>query len=136
MAGELTIVSANVRPVEIIEKQTLPASVAINAGQLIKVDSNGDWALALATTAANAGKRTAMAINKASIGEAITGVYKGVIDLGGTALDAVANDADLYVSDTSGAIATSAGTATRIVAQVTVGRGSATQQDKLLRMNG
>lgn len=136
MAGEISITAANVLPVEIIEKDTRPASVAINAGQLVRNDANGRWAIANATDAANAGQRVAMAINTASQYEAITAVFKGVINIGGTGLDAVANDAPLYLSDTAGAIATSAGTVSKLVATVTSVKSSTAQQDKLVRMNG
>lgn len=136
MAGELTVVAANVLPVDIIEKETRPASVAINAGQLVREDANGRWAIANATTAPNAGNRIAMAINTASALEAITAIYKGLVNLGGTALDAVANDAPVYLSDTPGTPATSAGTVSKIVANVTSVKSSTVQQDKLLRMNG
>lgn len=136
MAGELTVVGNNVLPVEIIEDECRPCAVAINAGQLVREDTNGRWAIANATSAPNAGNRVAMAINNGSALEAITAVYKGLINLGGTALDGVANDAAIFLSDTPGTPATSAGTVSKQVATVTSIRASSSQIDKLLRMNG
>jgi hypothetical protein len=134
--ANLTVTAAKVHVVEVIEQDTLPASVALTAGQVVKVDANGKWALALATTAANAGlTRRAMVTKSVDAGMPVTAIYRGVVDPGG-AIDALAYDASVFLSDTAGTLADAAGTVSTVVGTVIPGWGSGATPDKLLRLNG
>jgi hypothetical protein len=125
-----------VRIVESIEQATNPASVTILAGQTINLTSTGLWELAAATSAGALGLRTAVATHNAVAYEALTGLYKGILDLGIASSDfqALAFDAAVYASDTAGGLDTAAGTVTRIVGTVTPGWANTTA-DKLLRVD-
>lgn len=135
--ANVTRVHANFHVVESLEQDTLPAAVAIEAGEWVRVDSAGKWALALATTAANGGNgRRAIAAKTVAAGETLTAVYKGLVDFGGTVLDAVAFGDPVYLSDTAGETDTAPGTVNIQVGLVTAGWASGATADKLLRVNG
>ncbi len=134
--ANLTVVAANVHVVEVVEQDTLPAAVAVTAGQIVKVDVNGKWALALATSQANAGlTRRAFVTRSVDAGMPVTAIYRGVVDPGG-AIDALAYDASVFLSDTAGTMADAAGTVSVVVGTVIPGWGSGATPDKLLRIDG
>ena len=116
MAGELTIVAADVRPVEIIEQITLPAGADIDAGTYCRIDSNGKIVKAQATTLPNC-KRGGYALKSVKAGMPVTLLRKGKIALG-SCLDAIALATVLYASDTAGATATAAGTVSFELGQI------------------
>jgi hypothetical protein len=93
---------------------TAPAAEAITAGQPILFDANGKWIVADANAAADdAG--FAIATRTVAAGEALTGCRFGIMD-GWSNLPAYG--APVYVSDTAGALADAAGTATILVGHV------------------
>ena len=121
-------------PVEVIEQATGPAAEAVAKGQYTRLQTTtGDIELGNATTAAEA-RNGGLAIQEATqAGDTITYVKKGIVDVG-DALDALAYDADVYLSDTDGTLADAAGTVSKIVGTVVPGNG-ATTADKLLRVD-
>lgn len=113
---------------------TLPAGVAITAGQYVRPDGvSGKWALGNAALAANIGDGF-VALNSAAAGEPVTAV-KGpcVVDVG-EALAALAYGADVFLSNTPGTLADVAGTVSAKVGNVMPAWG-ATTPDKLLRVS-
>lgn len=93
-----------------------PAAEAITEGAPIRLDTTtGRWTNANGSGAAEARVR-AIAVHRAVAGQALTGVKKGVLD--GYTLDALAYDADVFLSDTDGRIADAAGTVSKVVGQV------------------
>jgi hypothetical protein len=132
--ANIVITAARVAPIDIVEAQTKPSAVAITAGQWVTEDANGFWKLALATSSANAGDRRAIALSSTEyVGMAVTAMYKGKLDIG-DGLSALAYDAPLYLSDTAGATADAAGTASVVVGTVTSGHAES-PASKLLQIN-
>lgn len=131
----ITFTATQFRVVEVVEQGTAPAAVAITAGQTIKFDTAGKWILADASDIAGLGLRCALATRTVAISEALTGLYKGVVDLGIASTDfaALAYDDGVYASDTAGGIDTAAGTVSRLVGTVIPGWANTTA-DKLLRV--
>lgn len=132
--ANLTVTAATVHVIKALEQLTAPAAVAIAAGQIIAIDANGKWFLALATTAANAGRRRAMAAKSVAAGESLTGIIRGLVDVPG-ALDALAFDAQIFLSDTAGTIADTAGTVSTVVGTIVPGWASGASPDRLLLLN-
>jgi len=132
----ITYTASQVRVVEVTEQSNpAPAAVAINALQPIKYDTNGKWILADASDIAGLGLRCAVATRTVAIGEPLTGLYQGIMDvgLGSTDFQALAFDAGVYASDTAGGLDTAAGTVSRLVGTVIPGWANTTA-DKLLRV--
>lgn len=133
--ADLTLVTANRG--RIVDNQfsmrfTAPASVAITALQAVRLDTaTGKWVLADATAAPNA-RIFGVATRTVVAGEALTVVRKGPVD--GYNLTALAYDADVFLSNTAGALADAAGTVSvkvgRVVSAWAVSLGTAA--DKLL----
>lgn len=131
----VALVTANkVEVVESIDQVTLPAGVAITAGQAIQINASGKWILAKATTAALA-RRTYIATRGAVAGEALTGIRQGVLD--GFDLTAQAYNAPIYLSDTDGVIQDSTGTVGTILGYVMPAWGQplGSGADKVLAVN-
>lgn len=129
------LIRANrVEIVQSYEQMTHPAAVAITAGQIVRRDANGKWILADATLAANA-KAYGMASRTVIAGEALTAVKKGIMD--GFDLDALAFDADVFLSNTAGAMGTAAGTVSNRIGRVVPGHGTSigVAADKLLEVD-
>lgn len=131
--ANLTIAAADVAPVRVIEQHTGPAGEAIDAGEMVRLDtSTGMFTLSNATTAAE-GRAFGMAIDSASLANiTITVVKKGLVDVG-DALDAESYDEEISLSDTDGKLDDGAGTPTTAVP---IGRvmpsWGATTADKIL----
>lgn len=116
--ANLTIAAADVAPVLVFEQVTLPAGETIDAGEMVRLDTSSGYAtLGNASTAAE-GRVIGMAINNAVVGQAVTVVKKGLVDVG-DALASEAIDELLALSDTDGKIDDGAGTPT---VAVNVGR--------------
>lgn len=130
----ITITAANVsvdwdKPHEPL---TLPALVAITAGQYIRPDpTTGKFDLGNATTAAEI-LYGYIATKSVAAGEPLTGIHYGVMNLGAS-LAALAFGAPIYVNDTDGVLGDAAGTVSRVAGRVIAvfGSGNATP-DKLL----
>ena len=130
--ADLTIVAADVSPVRVWEQLTLPAAEAIDAGEVVRLDTaSGQATLANASSAAE-GRVLGIAMNSAVAGEALTIMKSGLIDLG-DALDSETFDELLAISDTDGKIDDGAGVPT---ADYNIGRVypsfGATTADKIL----
>lgn len=122
--------------VEVLESNsqtTLQAGVAVTAGQAIRPGTNGTWILALATAASN-GAGVHIATKTAAVGEGLTGIRAGVMD--GFALSGLAQNDSVFLSDTSGAIATGSGTASIQLGRVMPANATplGTAPDKVLRL--
>lgn len=129
----VTVTAARVRPVAIIHEETKPAAVTITRGQIVTQDANGKWVLALATTIANAGTIRGIALKDVIAGQSLTVLRMGLIDIG-DGMTALAFNATLFLSDTSGAIDTAAGTGSYILGYVD-SAWAATAADKLMFVN-
>lgn len=129
--ANLTVAPAGVHAVALYEQMPDgPAAEAINAGQPVRLDTtSGYYTLANGTVAGEA-RVVGVAINTVPAGQAVSVLRKGLIELGG-ALAAIALDAPIYLSNTDGTLADSAGTVSTVVGRVYPGFGSVTA-DKLL----
>lgn len=121
-------------------QRTLPAEVAIDAGQAVRLATSGDttagrFTLANGTDAAEANV-WGIALHTVAVGEPVTAVRMGLLD--GYDLDALDFGDPVYLSDTDGTLTDDAADATVDVivgrvepgTQVTLG----TAYDKLLRV--
>jgi hypothetical protein len=109
--ADLTIAAADVAAIEVFEQITLPCAEAIDAGEMVRLDtSTGKLTLANASSAAE-GRVIGMAINSGAAGETITVVKRGLVDVG-DALASETIDEELYLSNTDGKIDDGAGTPT------------------------
>jgi predicted RecA/RadA family phage recombinase len=113
-------------------QETRPAAADITAGTFVRADTNGNWVLALATTAPNAaGARLALRTVKS--GQALTAMRRGVV--GGFTVSQ-AFGAALYLSDT-GTLADAAGTVSVQVGRVVAGNANlaTAAHDKLVKID-
>jgi len=132
--GNLSITAADVAPVEVFEKFTGPAAEAITKGQYVRYNTTSGKIEIGNASSAGEGRKGGIAINGASLaGITITAVRKGIINVG-DALSALAFDADVFLSNTDGTLATSQGTGAYIIGTV-VPAWNATTADKLLRVD-
>lgn len=136
--ADITIDPIRVAPVGTVEQHTAPSGEAFEAGSMIHLDSTSlVWVKANATNAAGSAGRIACALSKSNrAGDPITGVYRGNVDLGAAALDGLAPEATLYLSNTAGKMADTAGTVSKPIGTVTTGYATPGQVDRLVRMNG
>jgi len=122
--------------VRVAQQHTGPAVEAIAEGQRCRFDATtGKVALGNGTTAAEVAPG-GIAVHAAAIGEAVTIINQGIVDVG-AALDALSFGDAVYVSDTDGTFSTAVGDST---VDVIVGRvvpsWDATTAQKLLWLNG
>ena len=131
--ADLTIAAADVAPIRVVEQLTGPAAEAIDAGEMVRIDTSaGTFTLANATTAAE-GRAIGMAVTSANqAGITITVVKKGVVEVG-DALTSETYDEALKLSNTDGKIDDGAGapTGSYIIGRVLPAFG-ATTADKVL----
>ena len=129
----LTVTAADVRIVRIVEMlPDGPANEALAAGETVRIDTTtGKYTPANGTTAPEA-RVVGIAVNTADYAEATISVMReGILDVG-DALDALAYDLPIYMSDTDGSLADdAASTVDVIVGRVIAGWGD-TAGDKLL----
>jgi hypothetical protein len=113
--ADLTINPAQVRTAETWQQLTGPTDEVITKGQMVRVSATtGKFTKANGTTAAE-GRAIGISIQDAkNAGDTITVIKKGIVDLG-AALDAVAYDTTLKLSNTDGAIDDGAGSPTTTV---------------------
>lgn len=101
--ANLSVTPTDVAPIYVVEQLTLPAAEAISAGQPVRLDTtSGKATLANATSAAE-GRVIGIAVSTAGVGEAVTIVKRGLVDLG-DALTAQAIDALVQLSNTDGTL--------------------------------
>lgn len=115
MADIALVAADTLHVVESIIQATLPAVEAIEAGEAVRIDTAGKF------TGSNGSSSTeaaiyGIAVKSVAAGETVTAIRKGVLD--GFELGGVAYWAPLYLSDTDGTIAGSAGTVSTIVGKV------------------
>jgi hypothetical protein len=130
--ADITLTTAGrVEVVQSIIQATLPAAETITAGEAVRIDTNGKFTGANGTTTTE-NRIYGIATRAAIAGEAVTAIRKGVID--GLAITGMAYDAIVYLSDTDGALGTTAGTVSTIVGRVIPGWAQpvGTAADKLL----
>lgn len=109
--ADIAITASDVAPIKVEEQHTGPAAEAIDAGEVVRLDTtSGKFTLANATSAAE-GRAFGMAVNSAVAGETLTVVKKGMVDLG-DALTSEDYDEELNLSNTDGALDDGAGTPT------------------------
>jgi hypothetical protein len=131
--ANLTIVAADVAPVEVIEAFTGPAKEAILKGQYVRYNvTDGKIELGKGTETAEARKGGIAILGANAAGITITAVRRGIIDIG-DAMSALDFDADVFLSDTDGTLADTAGSVSLVVGTV-VPAWNATTADKLLRI--
>lgn len=133
--ANLSLVTANkLEVVESIEQFTEVTAEAVNPGQAARLDtSNGKLTKANATVAAEARILGVAVGSKANTaGEPTTIIRKGVVD--GFDLSSLAYDAAVYLSNTDGTLADTAGTVSTVVGRVIPGSATTlgTAKDKLL----
>lgn len=119
--------------IEVVESEcqmTLPAAEAITAGEAVRIDTSGKFTGANGTTTTE-NRIYGIATRAAAAGTAVTAVRRGVLD--GFNFSQ-AYDAIIYLSDTDGTLADSAGTVSTIVGRVIPawGQNVGTAADKLL----
>lgn len=132
--ADLTISSCHLVKGDDEHMLTLPASVNVAAGQAVTPDpTSGKWVLALADTAAHAGD-THVALTTVKAGEALTAVKSSALLDVGEALAGLNFAAIVYLSDTAGTLASTAGTVSTVMGKVVPG-WAYTTPDKLLRVN-
>lgn len=131
----LTIVAADVAPIDVIDQFTAPTGEALNAGYYARVNtSTGVMALGNASSAGEVGNIRGIALNTVAANETTTFIVQGYLSLG-DAMDGMSYGDPVYLSDTDGRLADAAGTVTTaIVGYVAPGFGSATP-DKILWVN-
>jgi hypothetical protein len=118
-----------------VEQHSAPAGVAITAGQVIRLDNTtGKWALSDADNAADVAV-SYIASKTVAAGVGLTGIKRGVLD--GFDLAALGYGDLIYVSNTAGALGTTAGTTSKVAGDVISGHSQrlGTAPDKLLRVN-
>ena len=129
MAGELTITTCRI--VEWVDKFDAPSNEVFGF-EAVRYHTDGTVTPANGTDTTENNIAGFATVESDRVGQAITVVRDGLLDIG-DALSDVAIGAPLYVSDTDGQIATSAGSASMIIGRCVPGWGSLTA-DKLLRV--
>jgi hypothetical protein len=115
--SDVALTAAQVAPVNETEYEawTLKTAEAITVGQAVAVNTAGKWALADASSAAQNNVR-GIALRTVGAGEALTALVHGSV--AGFTLTALAYDDAVYLSNTAGAVATSAGDVSVVVGRV------------------
>lgn len=130
MADLAAVLDYEVGALTIIEQDTLPAGVAITAGQAVSVDANGDLVLADANPVVAC---HGIALTTCGVREACTFLRKGLVDLGDV-MDAMAVLDLVYISDTAGRLADAQVNGVAAIGTVYPVWG-ATAVDKVLRID-
>lgn len=133
--ADIALVTANrVKVVEPLIQRTLPAAEAIVAGAAVRIDTAGKFTNAKGTDATEA-RAYGIATKTVGAGEGLTAVKRGIMD--GWDLSGLAYDAPVYLSDTDGRLADSAGTVSVIVGRVYPGTyvTTGTAYDKILEIS-
>jgi hypothetical protein len=130
MADLALVTAARVRVVESIEQATLVAAETITAGEIVRIDTNGKFTGSNGTTTTE-NAAYGMAVKSCVAGQAVTAVRRGILD--SYELSGMAYWAPIYLSDTDGLPATTAGTVSTIIGRVmpATGQTLGTAADKL-----
>lgn len=127
MAADLVIES--VRIVRAIDKFDAPSNEVFGF-EAVRYHTDGTVTPANGSSAGEAGFEGIATVESDRVGQAITVLREGIVDVG-EALAALAIGAPVYLSDTDGTLADTAGTVSVVVGRVVPGWGSLTA-DKLL----
>lgn len=126
------LVITNVHIVEWIDKFDAPSNEVFDF-EAVRYATDGTVTPANATTTTE-NKFAGVATNKSTrIGQAVTVVRDGLLDVG-DALDAMAFGDPIYLSDTDGVFATTAGTTSVVAGTVVPAHGNGPTADKLFRV--
>jgi hypothetical protein len=116
MADLVLVTAGQLRVEESLEQDTQPAGVALLAGQFVRRDATtGRWALADASAAGTADVY-GMVVKSVPAGMGVTAIRRGVIE--GFNLDDQDYGEEIFLSDTAGAAADAAGTASARIGEV------------------
>ncbi|MBP6471232.1 MAG: hypothetical protein KBE23_06545 [Chloroflexi bacterium] len=130
---DLVIDYTLVREIEVIEQFTGPADETVDPGQYARLaPATGKLTKGNATTAAEVGAGEGICITRQV--NTITVLKKGILWLGDGVLDALNFGATLYLSNTDGVLADTAGTVSKVVGTVVPLYGHSTFK-KALRVN-
>lgn len=115
--ADLALTAAQIAPVHAgnAEIYDYIMAAALTLGQIVYIDASGDADLADASAAGTAGFRGIVIAVKGGIGGVASVLVRGAVH-GFTITQAY--DADIYVSDTAGAIADAVGTVTVLIGRV------------------
>lgn len=127
--ADLMVDAGDVAVVKSVVQDTLPAAATILAGQPVKIDSNGKFALAQGNVSGN--RAWGIAVGNARAGEGLTAVRLGEVNLGG-ALAALSFGAQVYLSGTVGCLADEAGASVQLLGRVQPVWGKGTPDKVLL----
>lgn len=125
------LVISKVRIVEWVDKFDAPSNEVFGF-EAVRFATDGTVTPANGTTSTEANFQGVASIASERVGKAITVVRDGLLDVG-EALAGLAPGAPIYLSDTDGSLATTAGTTSVIVGRVEPGWGGLTA-DLLLRV--
>jgi hypothetical protein len=125
------LVISDVRIIEWVDKFDAPSNEVFGF-EAVRLASDGTVTPANGTTATEANFQGIATIESDRVGKAITVVRDGLLDVGNALADMTIGD-PVYLSDTDGTLATTAGTVSTIVGRVVPGHGSLTA-DRLLRV--
>lgn len=126
------LVISSVSIVRWTDKFTAPSQEAFAVGEAMRLHTDGRVTPANGTTAGEANFQGIATEEADREGQGITVVREGIVDVG-DALDAMAFGDPIYLSDTDGTFATTAGTVSTICGRVIPGWGSLTS-DKLFHV--
>lgn len=130
--ANLTISKVSI--VESVEQFDAPAGETFAVGSALRIDDTTGYATkANSTTSAEAQHEGIATLAASFANETVTILKEGVVDVG-EALAGMAFGAPVYLSDTDGTYADSAGTVSTIVGHVVPGFGNASAADRLLRI--
>jgi hypothetical protein len=133
--ADITIADeVQVSPVQVIEQGIAPAGVALEAGQLVRKDPDTGALLLSDATDADTAIVDGISITTCAAGFGATYVKKGIVDVGLASLDGLDFDSLIYLSNTAGALSTTAGAQSVVVGRVEAGFSSR-PADRLLRIN-
>lgn len=128
--ADLVITSARI--VEWVQKFDAPSNEVFGF-EAVRFHTDGTVTPANGTDATEANFQGFAVIESDRVGQAITVIREGVVDLG-EALVGLAPGAPIYLSDTDGTLGTTAGTVSTVVGRVEPGWGGLTA-DLLLRIH-
>lgn len=125
--ANLSITDTDVAPVDIFEQVTGPCDEAVDAGEMVRLNTTTGYFTLANATSAGEGRVIGMSLTTATANGAITVVKRGIVDVG-DALASETLDEELNLSDTDGKLDDGAGspTGTYPVGRVWPGFGSTT----------
>lgn len=121
-------------PIEILDQESLYSAETFVAGKYVRINTAGKVVLGNASSASESLRGGLAAVEVTTAGEPVTVFKEGYADVG-EALAALNIGDPIYLSDTDGTLATTAGTVVRMIGSVVAGWASGATADKLLYFN-